>query len=133
MSNLALASLIFGILMIVSRGPYVFAPEATRELVVNLCLISNIRQRIAGIFAIACGVIMIIVAQGHDQIAALVIKYTGWFIALAALFIHVIFTSISREILKDIFENMSRLTLRIGGVFGIGVGALFIYFALVVF
>lgn len=77
--------------------------------------------------------IMANVAQGYDQTAALIIKYFGWFLVVVPGFIFLFFTSIYKDIAVNILENMDNLTLRIFSIFGVGVGALFIYLGLVVF
>ena len=133
MSKLAFFSIILGSYFALARGGFLFAPEATRKLHLDLFAASNTRLRIAGMVAVACGVIMIHAAQGHDQIAAWVIKCAGWFIVVAASLIHVIFASISRGILVDIIGNMNERTLRIGGVFWIVLGGVLIYLGLAVF
>ncbi len=133
MSSLSLVSIILGTIIILIRGPNIFAPEASRKFFIKLIFSSNIRIRITGIFAVALGMITINVAQGYDQIAALIIKYFGWFLVIGAGSITLIFTSIFKGIFLNIVENMGTLSLRIIGIFGVGLGALFIYFGLVVF
>jgi len=133
MSNLALVSIIFGAIIILTRGPIIFVPEASMKFFLKLIFSSNTRIRIFGIFAVALGMIMINVAQGYDQTAALIIKYFGWFIVVVAGSISLIFTSIFKNICLNIMGNMDELILRIIGIFGVGLGAIFIYLGLVVF
>jgi len=133
MSNLALVSIIFGAIIILTRGPIIFVPEASMKFFLKLIFSSNTRIRIFGIFAVALGMIMINVAQGYDQTAALIIKYFGWFIVVVAGSISLIFTSIFKDICLNIMGNMDELILRIIGIFGVGLGAIFIYLGLVVF
>jgi uncharacterized protein YjeT (DUF2065 family) len=133
MSRLALVSIIFGAIIILIRSPTIFIPEASKKFFLKLIFSSNTRIRITGIFAVALGIIMIDVAQGHDNTAALFIKCFGWFLAVGAGSIFLIFTSIFKDIFVNIVENMDELTLRIIGVIGVGIGLLFIYLGLVVF
>ena len=76
---------------------------------------------------------MITVAQGDDQVAAVVIEYCGWFLAVVAGSVFLIFTSIFKDILINILENMDELTLRIFSILGVGLGAFFVYLGLAVF
>ena len=132
MSNLALVSIIFGAIIILTRGPIIFAPEASRKLILNSIITSKTRIRIIGIFVVALGMIMINVAQDYDHTAALIIKYFGWFLVVVAGSIFLIFTSIFKDIFINIMENMDTLIFRIIGIFGVGLGASFIYLGLVV-
>jgi len=132
MNNLALVSIIWGAIIILTRGPIIFAPEASRNFFLNSIITSETKIRIIGIFVVALGMVMIYVAQGYDQTAALFIKYLGWFFVVVAGPIFLIFTSIYKDILINIVENMDALILRIIGIFGVGLGALFIYLGLVV-
>ena len=79
-SNLALVSIIFGAIIILARGPFIFAPEASRKFLLESIFANNTRIRIIGIFVVALGMIMANVAQGYDQTAALIIKYFGWYL-----------------------------------------------------
>lgn len=133
MSNLALVSIILGAIIILTRGPITFAPEASRKFFLNSITTSKTRIRIIGIFTVALGMIMIHVAQDYDQTAALIIKYLGWFFVVVASPILLIFTSIYKDIIINIVENMDALILRLIGIFSVGLGALFIYLGLVVF
>ncbi len=126
MSGLALVTIILGVFVVISRGPFIFAPEATRKAVISHFLVSTARLRIVGLPVVAMGVLIIIAAQGRDQTAALVIKYYGWFIAIAAGLFHVILAPRTREFAKNILERWSITTLRIRGFVGVIVGALLI-------
>jgi len=119
MSSLAFVSLILGIFIVLSRGPFIFAPDATRKFFIELFLASKTRLRKVGISVVACGVLMIIVAQGRDQTAAVIFKCYGWFIAIAASVFHVICTSLTREIGKNIMESFNVSTLRILGLLAV--------------
>ena len=133
MTNLAFVSIVLGLFVVLSRGPFIFAPEATRQFFIKLFLASTTRLRIVGISIVAFGVLMIIASQGHDQTAALVFKYYGWFIAIAATFFHVIFTSFTKDIGRNIMKSFNILTLRIFGLLAVVVGAVLIYWGLAVF
>jgi uncharacterized protein YjeT (DUF2065 family) len=133
MSKLALVSIIFGTIIILTRGPIIFAPEAARKFILESIFSSNTRIRIIGIFVVVLGMIMINVAQGYDLNAALIIKYLGWYLLIVAFPILLVFTSIYKDIVINIMGNMDVLILRIIGIFGVGLGALFIYLGLDIF
>ncbi len=133
MSDLALVSIILGAIIILTRCPTIFAPKASRKFFLRFIFSSNTRIRITGIFAVAFGVLMINVAQDHNQAAALVIKYFGWILVVGAGSITLIFTSLFNNIFVRIVESMREQTLRIIGAIGTGLGVLFIYFGLVMF
>lgn len=132
MNDLALISILIGIIAIVSRGPLIFAPESTKELYVKL-VASNTRIRIMGLFVAALGTAAIMAARGSDQTAALIILVLGYFWVFAATFFLLIFTSFYKLIADAFLDAMDNLILRLLGVFTVLLGAFFIYLGLVVF
>jgi len=131
--NLALVSIVFGAIIVLTRGPMIFVPDASKKFFLSLIFSSNTRIRIMGIFIVALGMIMINVARGYDLTAALIIKYFGWYLVVGAFSLLLIFTPLYKEIAFNIIVNLDGLILRIIGVFSVGLGAVFIYIGLVVF
>ncbi|MHC4790965.1 MAG: hypothetical protein ACYS8Y_05955 [Planctomycetota bacterium] len=130
MSNLALISIIFGILIIVGRVPLVFAPDTALKFIRRV-INKNIILRIVAIPTALLGSAMIISAWGSDQSTALIILLLGSFIAFMAV-LELFFTSFIQRIANHIW-NMDNLKARILGLFSVVIGAFFIYLGLVVF
>ena len=132
MKDLSIVCILFGTFIIAPRIPIIIAPDAWRKFLLKSILPSNFILRIIGIFVVAFGVAMIIASAGYDQTGAILIKRFGWFLAIAPGSIFLIFTSVFKDIILNILENMDELTFRIFGIIGAGVGALFIYFGWVI-
>ena len=130
MSDLALISIIFGILIVVGRAPLVFAPDTAIRFIRRV-INKKIVLRIMGIPTALLGLAMIFSAWGSDQSAALIILLLGWFIAFMAV-LELIFTSFIQRIANSIW-NMDNSLARILGLLSVVLGAFFIYIGLVVF
>ncbi len=130
MSNLALISIIFGLLIIVGRAPLVIAPAVTLRLVRRF-INEKSNLRFMGIPTAILGVTMICFASGADQPAAMIIIVFGWIIAIAAVLELFITSHIQR--LAIYIWGMSDLTARILGLFSVLLGAYLIYLGYAVF
>jgi len=126
MNALACVTIIFGIFIFLSRTPLIFAPEATREFYIRVFLATDKKLRITGVCTVAYAVLMIVVAQGHDQTPAVFIKYFAWFVAVVAALFEVILAPITREVAKNLLESWNLTTLRVLGFLGSQVGTVFI-------
>ena len=134
MSTLALVSILLGIIIIVTRGPLMFAPTITKRFYQAL-IESNLKMRITGVFTALLSIAMIISARGSDQNAAFIILIVGWAMAILAVFA-IFFTSFSQSFLDtfiDLLDSMDNIMKRITGVFYTLLGAFFIYLGLIVF
>ena len=98
----------------------------------KLIFSGNTRIRILGVFSVVLGAIMIMVAHGHEQTAALFIKYFGWFLAVFAGSILLIFTSIYKDIVLGVVQNLDALILRLFGIIGVGFGTILLYLGLTI-
>ena len=129
MSNTAIISVLIGVIIILSRGPLIFWPEATREFYLKL-IATNTRMRLIGLCVLALGIAMILAARDEAHEASIIILALGWFMAFVAIFGELIFTSILRLIGEAVLEALDNVMLRGLGVFGTGFGAFFIWLGL---
>ena len=130
MNSLATVSVFVGILLIMVRGPLLFAPEATLQTYRKL-IADETRIRIIGVFAAMLGVAMISSAWGADQPAAIIISILGWIVALVAPLL--LMLPAFYQYLADSFLDMSTAAARVIGVLSVAVGGFFIYLGLRVF
>jgi hypothetical protein len=133
MSQLALVSVIAGIVIIAVRAPFVLAPAASaaggRWLIA-----SRARIRVAGALFAALGLAMIFYAQGSTQWAALVVSILGWLWLLAAVFLLLIFTSLYQRIAVRIMDALDdSAVLRVIGAVATLFGAWLVYLGIAVF
>jgi hypothetical protein len=133
MNELALVSVAAGAVIIAVRGPFVLAPAAS-SAGGRWLIASSARIRVAGVLFAALGLAMIASAQSSAQGAAWVISIVGWFWALAAVFLLLIFTSFYRQIALGIMDALDdRAVMRVLGAIGTLFGAFLVYLGIGVF
>jgi len=130
MSSLAVMSIILGILMILSRAPLIFWPDATASYYRRVA--SNERHlRIAGVFTGVLSLAMIFSSRGAHQKGAWIILVIGLFLALVAA-VEIALPPVIGRIAESVW-NIGGLTARLAGVFSVGVGICFICLGFCVF
>jgi hypothetical protein len=123
-------SIIFGIIIIVSRAPLVVAPEATLRLVRRI-INDKGSLRIVGVFTGVLGLALIVSAWNADQTIALILYWIGW-LAFCAALAELIFTAFVQKIAISIW-SIRNSTARILGLIAVIIGALFVYLGISVF
>ena len=126
MKDTALVSIFIGLLVIVARGPLIFAPAASREFYVKL-LSTNLRMRLFGLFMFALSLAMIFTARGEINSAAILILVLGYLLAFVSVFGMIVFASIIRLVVEAVLEGMDDLMLRLVGIISLFFGAFFFY------
>ena len=133
MSQLALVSVIAGVVIIAVRAPFALAPAAAaaggRWLIA-----STARIRVAGVLFATLGLAMIASAQSSTRWEALVVSILGWLWLLAAVFLLLIFTSLYQRIAVVIMNALDdSAVLRVIGVVATLFGAWLVYLGIAVF
>jgi len=133
MSHLAFVSIVFGVLIIIARGPLLVAPANTLEVYRSL-IRSNARVRVLGLCGVLLGLAMIAAASSSDGTGAWVIWVWGWVVVSMSGLFALPFASAYRrfaEVLLGLMEN-SDLPRPVGAI-ATALGALLIYLGLCVF
>ena len=130
MSAISVMSIIFGIVIIVTRAPLIFAPDAALRLIKRI-ISDKSTLRIVGIITAVLGLALIASAWNADQTIALILYWLGWLIFCAAL-AELIFTAFVQRIAISIW-SMRNSTARILGLVAVVIGAFFIYLGIAVF
>jgi uncharacterized protein YjeT (DUF2065 family) len=125
MIGLATVCIVLGLVIIVSRGPLVLAPDATLRVYRQL-LATDARVRILGACIVALAVPMILVAQGSDLTTAKVVFVMGWGMACVGVLLLLLFPAAYRRFAESILDAMSQ-ALRPVGAIAVGIGVLFIW------
>jgi len=132
MNPLAIICLIIGTLIIISRGPLIFAPGPTLKLYRKL-LDKNSKIRIMGLVFLPLSIGMILTARDHPHSGAVIMMGLGYFFTFVFVVFLVIFTGVYKLIANAFLDAMDNVMLRSLGVFSIGLGILFFYLGLAVF
>ncbi len=132
MSALGIACIVLGILVILSRGPPIFAPEATLRVYRNL-IATNARLRVVGFVLAALGAALVRSGWGVDGLATQALSVLGWllcFAGLAALLFPGPWRRVGDSVLSSASESVDTALLRVLGVIAVAVGAAVVYLGL---
>ena len=131
MSDLSLVCIAVGVLVIVARGPLIFAPAGTLRFYRKL-MSTNPRVRVLGLVVGAAGLALIMYV-GDARGAARILYYLGWLLALVALVFMLVIPSLYRRMatgVLDFVADMDSSVPRVAGMLGVLIGILVIYIGL---
>ena len=125
MDSLSILCIVLGILVIVSRGPLVFAPSATQRFYDRWLLSTDARFRAFGVVFVTVAMALLFSDFGEGMLAGLLHTF-GWFMAIVAP-VFLVFRNILRRFVQTIFgyidKSVDERTMRIvdllAGVFGL--------------
>jgi hypothetical protein len=131
MSIVDLASTIFGLLIIISRGPLVIAPGASLNVFMRM-IGTNTRTRIFGLCLLPLGALLIWVGNAEYGDLAAVLMVIGWIIGGGAM-VMLIFPQAYMALAESIVPEDVAGDLygwRVLGAIGVLIGCVFVYFGL---
>ena len=123
MSGLGVVSVVLGILLIATRGPLIFMPEASTRFYRKV-LRKEMLVRILGLFTAVLSLAMIAGAWGEEKSGAQIVMVLGWILAVAAL-CEMLFPSVVQAIM-DVFLDANSAVARVVGVIAVALGFLFV-------
>ncbi len=129
MSTVGIVSIALGALVVGGRGSLLVKPEASLRWFKEL-IATNGRLRLLGGFIIILGAAMVWAGASEDNVLASIMTVFGWaFIGMSTLLL-VLFPGVYRAIANPFLpSDASNLFLwRFGGLVGVAVGGLLIYF-----
>ena len=126
MNNHACISIILGFLIIMSRGPLIFWPDATREFYIRM-MATKARIRVLGLVVLALGTAMVFSVRETPGAASVFFAGLGYLMAAWAIFLLLAFPSIFKLVAEAFIEAMDNVMLRGLGVIAAGIGAFFIW------
>ena len=124
MSTLAWTSIGFGCLIIATRGPLLFAPEAAVD-VLRRVIETATGVRILGLVSAALGVLLLLGSSAEARILAVVMSGIGWAVCGAAFFL-VLFPSVYQSLANWALDNFADAWRGIG-LLGVLIGIAFIW------
>lgn len=129
MSMFAAYLLAFGAMVIVARGPFVFAPEATRSFALGI-LKDDMRMRLWGVAGAVLGSLAILAAQSGAGAGAVILKWFGVVVLAVSLGAALVFPGWARRTAHSVWNAMSVPALRAVGAVSVILGAAIIWYAL---
>lgn len=122
MSTLGLFIVVFGLLIIVTRSPLIFAPERTRTVALQL-LNTTARFRALGVFVILLGALAAWVGTTEATSAANFVNKAGIIVLFFAAGIMIPFAGSFAKVFRSLMQSFSVQTLRIMGILAVLIGA----------
>ena len=129
MDSLSIICIAVGILVIVCRGPLIFAPRAALRFYDRLLLSTNAGFRVIGVVFAILAMALLFSDFGEGVLAGLLHTF-GWFVTIVAL-LFLVLPNVFRGILKTIFgyieKSVDDVILRIFGFLSVVFGLALIY------
>ena len=129
MDSLSIICMAVGILVIVRRGPLIFAPSATLRFYDRWLLSTNARFRAFGVVFATLAMALLFSDFGEGVLAGLLHTF-GWFMATVAL-LFLVLPNVLRRFVQTIFgyivESVDDGIVRIAGLLAVVFGFALIY------
>ena len=129
MDSLSIICIAVGILVIVRRGPLIFAPSATLRSYDRLIISTNARFRAFGVVIATLAMALLFLSFGEGALAGF-LHAVGWVVAAMALLMLVV-PNVWRRFLSAMFDylenSVDHAIVRILGLLAVVVGAVLIY------
>ena len=129
MNSLSIFCIVLGILIIVGRGPLIFAPSATLRAYDRLFLSTNTRLRAFAVVIAALAMTLLLIPFGDGSLAGF-LHAVGWVMAAVALGI-LVFPDVPRKVARasvSFFENeVDDAVVRVLGLLAVVFGFALIY------
>ena len=129
MDSLSIICIAVGILVIVGRGPLIFAPSATLRFYDRWLLSTNARFRALGAVIATLAMALLFSDFGEGVLAGL-LRTFGWFMATVSLLLVVlpnVFRRFIQNILGHVEKSVDERIMRIVGFLGVVFGLPLIY------
>ena len=129
MDSLSIICIAVGFLVIVTRGPLIFAPSATLRSYDRLIISTNARFRAFGVVIATLAMALLFLSLGEGALAGF-LHAVGWVVAAMALLMLVV-PNVWRRFLSAMFDYLENSVddaiVRILGLLAVVVGAVLIY------
>ncbi|MEE8294407.1 MAG: DUF2065 family protein [Sphingomonadales bacterium] len=129
MSALAIVIIAVGLLIIFTRGPFIFAPEKTRAQTLRL-FETDKRMRTLGMVFSFFGAVLIWASLGETGGWAVAVYLLGVLAVIISALLIIPFPGRMRGYATRIWAGFSQTTLRVIGVSSTAVGLLLVYYGL---
>ena len=127
MSALAIVIVAFGLMIILTRGPFIFAPEKTRARTLQL-FETDSRMRALGLAFALIGAVFLWASWGGTGTPAVVVYLFGVFALTLAVVSIIPFPGRMRRFALRVWGGFSETALRVIGVSSVIVGLMLVYF-----
>ena len=130
MDGSSIFCIVVGILIIVSRGPLIFAPNATLRAYDRLIFATNARLRIHSASGVGILAVSLLLLPFGEGALAKFFYGLGWVVAAATLWIVLVpdvFRRFARGVLNFFENSVDDAILRFGGLLAVLAGIALIY------
>ena len=130
MSAVGVVSIVFGVVVVCSRGPLLVAPAQTLRWLLGV-IGTNGSVRALGIVALALGAAMVWAGDSEHSELATILWLAGWAIVGVSTLLLLVFPAVYRAIVESMLPSEADADptgLRILGLAGVIIGGLLIYF-----
>lgn len=126
MNAVAIVSIVFGLLIIVTRGPLIFAPAQMKNVFLKIFQTPQ-RVRGVGIGMAVLGVAVLLALSESVGTLAVILSVVAWSMLIAALAFMAPFPGAAKSFLDGTINLMSDGFLRVVGAIAVVIGILLIY------
>ncbi len=126
---LAIVCIVAGVLLILGRGPLIFAPERTLELYRRM-VGTEAAVRIVGLCVGALGAGMAVLARGGGGTGVSIVFVLGLVLAAAGLMLLVLpspYRRVADSVLDFVRDSVDAGVVRALGILAVGIGAFIVY------
>ena len=132
MSIIGITSIFLGTVIILSRGMLMIAPGITLNGF-RAIIQTSTRTRVFGLCILPLGALMIWAGYSDHSTLAEILMFFGWWVIGGGLILLVIFPSVYIAMLEAMLPSETSTDFfgwRLLGLFGVAIGALFVYFGM---
>lgn len=126
MNNPAYICIIFGVFVIIFRGPLIFRPQATKEAYRKM-FATRARVRLTGLVVLVLGAAMALAARQGTGPAATFFTGFGCVLAVLGALVSTVLPAFFKIFIDTLIDAFDDLMLRGVGVFAVAVGALLVW------
>ncbi len=126
MNTVAIICIVLGILIIVTRGPLIVAPQATVR-VYRKILEKPAQVRIMGLALALLALVVVRATANEPGLLAAILNVLGWLILVVGGLMLTLFPNVAQSIVYRVLDALSDTLLRGAGLVAVGLGLFLIY------
>jgi hypothetical protein len=126
MSATSITLICFGLLVILTRGPLIFAPGPVRDIYLNM-VANQSTMRVFGVGVGAVSLVVIWATRFDVGLASEIVSGFFWFLAAMSALVLIPFPGLVSRIGTPIWANFNDMTLRFLGLLSVAIAGWIVY------